>query len=259
MQGRARARAPLGTFKAPKGRTISAEAARPGLGIARARAKSPEGARQVAAHSLFGCQSRGCWPRLQDDGGSPFQGFHRDNVICLKPRPAGLGSYRAPLWGSKRYGRLLKAGFDCGTLAVALLILLGAPRLAWPQCPNPPCASGTPLEGWTFVDWQIYGIVTTLNGDPVAGVRVRVDPNAGMQKVTTVLTDLRGEYHTHVELDGALYPTLTVNVSASKPGYDDARESAEFKKTGEVREIDLILATKKKNPDKSRRPTWFHA
>jgi tetratricopeptide (TPR) repeat protein len=171
-------------------------------------------------------------------------------VICLKPRPAGLGSYRAPLQGSKRYGRLLKAGLDCGTLALAILSLLGAPRLASPQCSNPPCASGTPLEGWTFVDWQIYGIVTTLNGDPVGGVRVRVDPNAGMQKVTTVLTDLRGEYHTHVELDGALYPTLTVNVSASKPGYDDARESAEFKKTGEVREIDLILATKKKNPDK---------
>jgi tetratricopeptide (TPR) repeat protein len=138
----------------------------------------------------------------------------------------------------------------CRVLAVALLILLGAPRFAWPQCPNPPCASGTPLEGWTFVDWQIYGIVTTLDGGPVAGARVRVDPNAGLQKVTTVLTDLQGRYQTHAELDAALYPTLRVAVLASKPGYDDARETAEFKKTGEVREIDLILASNKKSPDK---------
>jgi len=79
---------------------------------------------------------------------------------------------------------------------------------------------------------------------------VRVDPNAGLQKVTTVVTDLQGEYHTQVELDGALYRTLTVSVVASKPGYDDARESAEFKKIAEVREIDLILPTQKKNPDK---------
>ena len=141
-------------------------------------------------------------------------------------------------------------GMSCRIVAFALLNLLIAARLARPQCPNPPCASGTPLEGWTFVDWQIYGIVTTLSGEPVAGARVRVDPNAGMQKVTTVLTDLRGEYHTHAELDGALYPTLTVNVSVSKSGYDEARESAEFKKTGEVREIDLILTSNKKSPDK---------
>jgi hypothetical protein len=141
---------------------------------------------------------------------------------------------------------------------VALLILLGAPRLARPQCPNPPCASGSPLEGWTFVDWQIYGMVTTLDGEPVAGARVRVDPNAGMQKVTTVSTDLQGRYHTHAELDAALYPTLTVMVLASKPGYDDAREMAEFKKTPEVREIDLILASKKKALTDFLHPIWFH-
>ena len=143
---------------------------------------------------------------------------------------------------------------------LAVLSLLGAPRLAWPQCPNPPCASGTPLEGWTFVDWQIYGVVTTLNGDPVAGARVRVDPNAGMQKVTTVLTDLRGEYHTHVELDGALYPTLTVNVSASKPGYDDARESARVQEDrGSEGNRSHLSEQEKRALTNSRRPTWFHA
>jgi Flp pilus assembly protein TadD len=135
-------------------------------------------------------------------------------------------------------------------LVLALLTLLATPPLAWSQCPNPPCADGTPMEGWTFVDWQIYGRVTTLNGDPIAGARVRVDPNAGLQKITTVVTNLRGEYRTHVELDAALYPTLTVSVLVSMPGYEDGRETAEFKKTAVVREIDLVLDSKKRSPDK---------
>ena len=136
------------------------------------------------------------------------------------------------------------------TLALALLTPLIITQPARPQCPNPPCATGTPLEGWVFVDWQIYGRVISLDGEPVAGARVRVDPNAGLQRVTTVLTDVQGEYRTHVQLDAALYPTLTVNVLATKPGYDDARETAEFKKIAQVRQIDLILESRKKNPDK---------
>lgn len=133
--------------------------------------------------------------------------------------------------------------------AILLGLLLG-PSLGWSQCPNPPCASGTPLEGQVFVDWQVFGRVTTLDGAPVAGALVRVDPNAGLQKVTTVETDLQGRYRTDASLDAALYPTLTVNVVARKPGYDDARETAAFKKTGQVWEIDLVLRSKKEDPEK---------
>src|SRR3989442_13121563 len=77
-------------------------------------------------------------------------------------------------------------------------------------------------------EWHIFGRVTTLNGEPVAAAKVKVDIGSGMNSVQTLETNLRGEFRTQKDLNAKLYKRVAGNVTATKTGYQEARGTVDF-------------------------------
>jgi tetratricopeptide (TPR) repeat protein len=93
-------------------------------------------------------------------------------------------------------------------------------------------------------NWVIFGRVTTLDGQPVSGAKVRVDIGVSAQRPRTLQTNVQGEFKTEYGLDAKLHTKLRVEVIAAKPGYRDAWETADFEAVSGTREINLILRQK---------------
>ena len=95
-----------------------------------------------------------------------------------------------------------------------------APGPARAQAPAGPGAVGQlgTSRSQENQEWHIFGRVTTLNGEPVAAAKVKVDIGSGMNSVQTLETNLRGEFRTQYDLNANLYKRLAVNVTATKAG-----------------------------------------
>src|SRR2546422_9765299 len=96
-----------------------------------------------------------------------------------------------------------------------------APGPARAQAPAGPGASGQLGTSRTNEkqEWHIFGRVTTLNGEPVAAAKVKVDIGSGMELVQTLQTHVRGEIRTQYGFNANLYKRVAGKVTAAKDGY----------------------------------------
>lgn len=93
-------------------------------------------------------------------------------------------------------------------------------------------------------NWIVFGRVMTLQVRPISGAKVRVNISAAAQAPRTLQTNLQGEFRTEYGLDAKLYTKLSVEVEATKAGYREARETADFVVETGTREIILVLRPK---------------
>lgn len=111
--------------------------------------------------------------------------------------------------------------------AVFLTIWIFLPCALWPQAAQPPVPISVNeldyLQKHIEV-WPVIGKVTNLKGEPVGGAKVVVDIGGGEDSVRVVETDLQGDFHTAYTLDAKRHPALQVKLSATKPGFLEARE-----------------------------------
>lgn len=135
--------------------------------------------------------------------------------------------------------------FICG----AVVALSAAATLARAQAIPNHSPLGSTLRPIEKEDWHIFGQVKTLDGEPASGAQVRVDIGFGLDSVKTVETDLQGNFQTDYNLDSQMYPTLSVTVEASKPGYLEARETVDFGAGGKTWAIDLTLRGDSEDPE----------
>ncbi|HLW80249.1 MAG TPA: tetratricopeptide repeat protein, partial [Terriglobia bacterium] len=138
------------------------------------------------------------------------------------------------------------------------LVLAGyllAPLAAWPQVP-----AGATLPGRATLDngelrmvdkqdWHVFGRVTTLDGEPVGGAKVRADVGGGIGSVKEIDTDLQGNFRTDFNLDAKQYSRLTVKLTVTKPGLISALETVDFGASDTTWEIDLFMRPKTEDPD----------
>lgn len=125
-------------------------------------------------------------------------------------------------------------------LFAALLSPVSVVRAQGPTAARPPISIYQLDMGRAQV-WTILGRVTTASGDPAGGATVRVSADASIGPARLLETNLQGEFRTEYTLDTKLYAQIDVEVAASKPGYLDARERAEFKQKEGTREFHLVL------------------
>jgi len=92
--------------------------------------------------------------------------------------------------------------------------------------------------------WHVFGRVITPKGEPVSGAKVGVAYGMPRTTLGTLETNLRGEFETYLTLDTTASRALKVEFTASKSGYAEARESADFGSTGKSWEIELVLREK---------------
>ena len=126
-----------------------------------------------------------------------------------------------------------------------------APGPARAQAPAGPGAVGQlgTSRSHEKQEWHIFGRVTTLNGEPVAAAKVKVDIGSGMNSVQTLETNLRGEFRTQYDLNANLYKRLAVNVTATKAGYQEARETVDFGSGDQTWGIDMVMGEIDKDAD----------
>jgi tetratricopeptide (TPR) repeat protein len=88
-----------------------------------------------------------------------------------------------------------------------------------------------------------------MKGDPLGGVRVRVDAGSGMGSVRALKTNLQGEFQTVFTFNADMYKRLTVNLVATRSGYAEAHATVEFGARDKTSGIDLVLRELTENPD----------
>jgi Flp pilus assembly protein TadD len=93
-----------------------------------------------------------------------------------------------------------------------------------------------------FVDWRVAGRVATLNGAPVAAVKIQLDIDGQPKK--SLQTNFRGSFEAAFQLNRDQYSHLRVRVTASKAGYHPAYEVADYPSNNKAWVIDVILREK---------------
>jgi tetratricopeptide (TPR) repeat protein len=78
---------------------------------------------------------------------------------------------------------------------------------------------------------------------------VRIDVGAGIGGVRAVKTNLQGEFRTEFTLNANTFKRLSVKLVASKSGYAEANETAEFAATDKTSGIVIVLRELGENPD----------
>lgn len=97
--------------------------------------------------------------------------------------------------------------------------------------------------------WTIFGRVLAPSGEPIRGAKVVVDIGAAGESRRTLETNLQGEFSTEYTLDIKLYKRLGVEAVATKAGYLEARETAQFAIDEGTRGIFLVLREDVQDPD----------
>ncbi len=122
----------------------------------------------------------------------------------------------------------------------ALLFPVSVARAQAPTAGRPPISIFELDMGRAQV-WTIMGRVTTASGEPAGGATVHVSAGSRIGPPRVLETNLQGEFRTEYTLETKLYKQIDVEVTASKPGYLEARERAEFKQKEGTREFHLVL------------------
>lgn len=135
-------------------------------------------------------------------------------------------------------------------MAVAAASMALLPCSGWSQTQSRPAPiSITELNSIRqYLLWPISGRVTTLKGDPLKGVKVRVEVGAGMESLRIVETNLQGEFAAEFKVE-ARVKNLRVDVLAAKPGFLNAHETEEFKSEEAIRGFNLVLRDEAVNPE----------
>jgi tetratricopeptide (TPR) repeat protein len=97
--------------------------------------------------------------------------------------------------------------------------------------------------------WAVFGRTTDMRGNPLGGVIVHVDVGVGIGSVRALKTNLQGEFRTEFTLDANQHKRLTVKLVATKSGYAEAHETAEFGVSDKTSGFDLVLRELTENPD----------
>jgi len=132
-----------------------------------------------------------------------------------------------------------------------LFFLFLFPLASWAQLPGGG-SHGSLEDGLHTIEtknWVIFGRTTDTKGNPLGGVAVRVDVGAGVGSVRALTTSLQGEFRTEFTLNADMYKRLRVSLIASKPGYAEANEIAEFGAADKTSGIGLVLRELAENPD----------
>ena len=116
--------------------------------------------------------------------------------------------------------------------------------------------SGAPSSGFGAINpyqllqkhWQVAGKVMTLEGDPVAGAKVVVQPSVeGESRILT--TDLQGQFATEYTLNADLVKEFSVVLSVNKKGYLKAHELIDFGNTDRQTAIPVTLRDPTPDPE----------
>ncbi len=97
--------------------------------------------------------------------------------------------------------------------------------------------------------WHIFGRVTTVRGEPLSDVMVRVDLGSRADSRRVLATDLQGKFSTQYTLDARMFRQLNVKLVASKTGYVDARETVDFGVKDKTGGIDIVMREVEESPD----------
>jgi len=134
-----------------------------------------------------------------------------------------------------------------------LFLLILFPLAAWAQAPGG--GGHGRLEGALRTlqtdNWVIFGRTSDMRGNPLGGVTVRVDVGVGVGigSVRALKTNLQGEFQTEFTLDASTRKRFTVKLVASKSGYAEAHETAEFGVADRTSGTELVLRELTQNPD----------
>jgi len=96
--------------------------------------------------------------------------------------------------------------------------------------------------------WVVAGKVTTLEGDPVAGARVDVQPTSASGAFRTLMTDFQGMFQTDYWLNLELVKEFSVELRVSKKGFRAAHSHIDFGTSDQVRLIPITLREPGEDP-----------
>jgi tetratricopeptide (TPR) repeat protein len=130
-----------------------------------------------------------------------------------------------------------------------ILILLLSSTPCWAQLGQGPPGTGSLLQTMETRNWLVFGRATDMRGDPLGDVTVRIDVGAGIGGVRAVKTNLQGEFRTEFTLNANTFKRLSVKLVASKAGYAEANETAEFAAADKTGGIVIVLRELGENPD----------
>jgi tetratricopeptide (TPR) repeat protein len=121
--------------------------------------------------------------------------------------------------------------------------------------PTTDLRSGQPSDGFGSINpynipqrhWTVEGLVKDLNGDPVPGAKIVVEPLNGGSEERPLQSDVQGRFYTEYSLNADLTKDLKVLVVASKKGYLKAHETVQF--TGVEKPRAIIITLRDPQPD----------
>jgi tetratricopeptide (TPR) repeat protein len=105
---------------------------------------------------------------------------------------------------------------------------------AWTDAVSSPASSGKKK-------WQISGRVSSLQGEPLAGVSVKLEAENSAKGPRMMATNLKGEFQTEIVVDPAKFSHLQGTLVASKTGYAEGREIVDLYLDSSASGIDIIL------------------
>ena len=119
-----------------------------------------------------------------------------------------------------------------------------------------PAASGTIGDDSNILNmsnvlqkrWVVAGKVTTLQGDPVAGAKVDVEPTGASGAFRILLTDFQGQFQTDYWLNLELVKEFSVELKVTKKGFLRAHALIDFGKTDKFWLIPVTLREPGEDP-----------
>jgi len=114
----------------------------------------------------------------------------------------------------------------------------------------PTTTFGTINVNSTFLkDWIVGGKVRTLEGNPVHGAKVVVQPLSTAGDFRTVKTDLQGEFRTDYQFNTDTVKELSVELTISMKGFLEAHQIIDFGGTDKFWVIPVTLRDAKEDPN----------
>jgi len=130
-------------------------------------------------------------------------------------------------------------------LPICLIGPLGAAQDASPPTPfnNPN------LYNILQKRWVVAGKVETLQGDPVAGAKVDVQPRGASGAFRSLVRDFQGMFQTDYWLNLELFKEFSVELKVSKKGFRPAHSLIDFGKSDKPWLIPITLRELADDPD----------
>ena len=89
--------------------------------------------------------------------------------------------------------------------------------------------------------WHLRGQITNLRGEPLSGAEVRVETNLGTRFARNIETNINGEFETDFDAVNRSSKSIEIKLTATRNGYWDARENAEFESPDKTPVVRLLM------------------